>query len=494
MRIVEKLGVITCVLMLVTMIGCKEEEAPQPKYTAFIYDYQSFLIGDFTTVTVEAKITNIGDGGIQDYGFVWGKLKDVDVTFTGKKSFGATNDTATIRYTIPNLEPKQVYYVSFFVEDQLGLRYSEEKQVRTIQSPIVTSLNIKEGSFGDTLDISGVSFSSIADENIIKLGSIEVPVLSSQGVVNPTIKCLIPKGLTVGQEYNVDVSVRGIQATSDQKFTYLSGANWTQKKSFSGVARMFSTSFTVNNKAYLGLGTTEYTDRAAKALNDIWEYDPSIDTWTQKANFPGEKRYGAVAFTIFDVAFVGLGGAESGRKQDFWQYKPATNSWSLMGDMPEQISGFAFATGGKGYVVNTRNMELWQIDFGVWGKQKTLPFSASGARFVINDVVYLLDTSKNLWKYASSTDSWTKLGVFPGAYNYNKGLVINGKGYLFGRADDNYAAWEYDPANDSWRKKRGLASVFRTPDYRHTFSIGSKGYIRHSNMDRSTFWEFEPTE
>ncbi|MBK7084509.1 MAG: hypothetical protein IPH53_07510 [Flavobacteriales bacterium] len=33
----------------------------------------------------------------------------------------------------------------------------------------------------------------------------------------------------------------------------------------------------------------------ATALNDVWEYDPSADSWTQRSDFPGSARYSCVS-------------------------------------------------------------------------------------------------------------------------------------------------------------------------------------------------------
>ena len=58
---------------------------------------------------------------------------------------------------------------------------------------------------------------------------------------------------------------------------------WTQKTNFSGAPRYHSVAFAIGNKIYVGTGwnNTSY-------YNDFYEYDPASDTWTQKANFPGD--------------------------------------------------------------------------------------------------------------------------------------------------------------------------------------------------------------
>ena len=63
--------------------------------------------------------------------------------------------------------------------------------------------------------------------------------------------------------------------------------------------------------------------------NDFWEYDPATDTWTQKANFGGGARTGAVGFSIGTKGYVGTGiDANDLLRKDFWEYDPVTNKWT----------------------------------------------------------------------------------------------------------------------------------------------------------------------
>ena len=83
---------------------------------------------------------------------------------------------------------------------------------------------------------------------------------------------------------------------------------WTRKADISSIRRSTGVGFSIGGKGYIGLGVQDYDTRLA----DLWEYDPSVDIWTKKADFPtspelGYGRWGAVAFTISDKAYVGQG-------------------------------------------------------------------------------------------------------------------------------------------------------------------------------------------
>ena len=63
----------------------------------------------------------------------------------------------------------------------------------------------------------------------------------------------------------------------------------------------------VNDKVFVGCGSNTN-------LGDWWEYDISNDTWTQKADFPGNDRHHPYCFSIGDYAYVGFGhGSSPGR-------------------------------------------------------------------------------------------------------------------------------------------------------------------------------------
>ena len=52
------------------------------------------------------------------------------------------------------------------------------------------------------------------------------------------------------------------------------------------------------------------------------------DTWTQKADFGGLERYGAVGFSIGNKGYMGTGTDDATFKKDFWEYDPAFNTWT----------------------------------------------------------------------------------------------------------------------------------------------------------------------
>jgi hypothetical protein len=58
--------------------------------------------------------------------------------------------------------------------------------------------------------------------------------------------------------------------------------------------------------------------------SDFWEYDPSTQVWTKKADFTGAPRWSAVGFSIGNRGYIGTGleviGSFGYLKTDFWEY------------------------------------------------------------------------------------------------------------------------------------------------------------------------------
>ena len=84
---------------------------------------------------------------------------------------------------------------------------------------------------------------------------------------------------------------------------YVSAQSWTQKLNFGGVKRQGAVGFSIGTKGYIGAGMLygNYT------YFDFWEYDPSANTWTQKVDVPGGKRGYAVGFSIGTKGYIGTG-------------------------------------------------------------------------------------------------------------------------------------------------------------------------------------------
>lgn len=129
---------------------------------------------------------------------------------------------------------------------------------------------------------------------------------------------------------------------------------WTQKTSCPTQGRCEGIGFAINGRGYIGGG---WFDGVYQVYHDLWEYNPTTDQWTQKANLPVYQFMDAGAFSIGSYGYVYGGEIYSpygtqARYSTLWQYNPALNHWIQKATCPgigrDEMA--AFAIGNLGYV------------------------------------------------------------------------------------------------------------------------------------------------
>jgi N-acetylneuraminic acid mutarotase len=241
---------------------------------------------------------------------------------------------------------------------------------------------------------------------------------------------------------------------------------WTQKANFGGTARYGAVGFSIGTKGYLGVGN----DGGSTFKSDFWEYDPLANTWTQKADFGGGPREHAGAFAIGNKGYVGTGaGADGLTKRDFWEYDPSTNIWTEKADFGgvSRYLAVGFSIGAKGYI-------------GTGTTHGCCP----------------LDCKKDVWEYDPTTNTWTQKADFGGGIRaFATGFSIGAKGYIGTGENNNLNLykdfWEFDPVANTWSQKADFGGTARLVPV--SFSIDGSGYIGtgfDGTVVRKDVWEY----
>jgi hypothetical protein len=92
---------------------------------------------------------------------------------------------------------------------------------------------------------------------------------------------------------------------------------WTQKANFPLTGRSYGIAFASCNSKYYYAGTGQNN---GNAMQDIWKYDPSLDTWTQETNFGGGNRWIMASFVIGQNGYCGTGYDFTNYYNDWWEY------------------------------------------------------------------------------------------------------------------------------------------------------------------------------
>ncbi|MGC4022845.1 MAG: kelch repeat-containing protein [Cyclobacteriaceae bacterium] len=350
------------------------------------------------------------------------------------------------------------------------------------------------------------------------------------------------------------MSITFMSCNNTSSTTTLPGS-WDKIGDFEGIPRSGSSTFIIDGNAYVGGGFNyEAVGQVATPtgrLNDFWKYDPVDDTWTQVASFPGTARSNAIAFSLNGKGYVGTGFDGTNPLSDFYEYDPTIGSkgkWRRIADFgystDQQDTSISARYGCVAFTVKNRAFvggghylsdlkDLWEYDQvnNVWIQRPSIGGSKRQNGFVmnINDVAYVgggTDNSqyvKDFYKFEidkldSNGSPWTALNGLTGKDANGNAITqprprelastfaIGNFGYLVCGSTNGPLSdtWQYDPTKDSWiqyfsfSSNSPIAGSARSSasGFALTSSIGTFGYCVTGGSGNTKFddcWRFNPT-
>lgn len=281
---------------------------------------------------------------------------------------------------------------------------------------------------------------------------------------------------------------------------YFSGAKaelgtWVQKKSLS-FARSTHVGLSLKGKGYIcGGASADGTN-----LKDLWEYDQSTNTWSQKADMPGVGRQDMSGFTIGDYAYFGQGlhAATTTFFYSFNRYDPSSNTWSAIADCPvlrRTATGFSidsigyFTCGIWDGVARYKDLYAYNPRTDQWTQKASLPQAALNRSFAcvvsVNHKAYLTggfegQIMDDFYEYDPVNDTWTQKADFPGGPRSSVSGLAIGNYVLMGLGKDfsstEHKDWYYyNPADNTWTPMNSYPADNNTNNA--TFVINGKGYV-----------------
>jgi N-acetylneuraminic acid mutarotase len=276
------------------------------------------------------------------------------------------------------------------------------------------------------------------------------------------------------------------------------GNYWIRRQDFPNAVRGAS-SFVINGKGYVYGGII-----FGYPINDLWEFDPTLNSWTKKASPPfARPRSSAASFVIDGKGYI-VGGyiddpGENNMSRDTWEYNPVTNTWRQRRNLPEaRFGATGFAIYRKGYVAmgTTPSRSLradvleYDADLNSWSTKAILAseFGRNHAvSFVINNKAYIgtgtngFENHKDLLEFDPQTNSWIRKADYPGGTRYGAiAFTIGSLGYVGSGIQIGYPStynefWSYNRSSNSWTRKANVPGGERVSAV--GFSIGSYGYV-----------------
>ena len=199
---------------------------------------------------------------------------------------------------------------------------------------------------------------------------------------------------------------------------------------------MFPVGFSLKGKGYIGLG---FDGKNAKEILEFWEFDPIINRWSKKADFPGNARTNGISFTVGDYGYIGSGwnASHGGIQPDFWIYTPETNTWLQTSDCPySTLYGCTFSIGNKAYYgigawLFSDGIQIWEFtpsalgidivngesDFSIYPNPATdYLHIETDNRDVERIVIYSISGKSVLEKEYKISTKISLRGISPGVY------------------------------------------------------------------------------
>jgi N-acetylneuraminic acid mutarotase len=285
--------------------------------------------------------------------------------------------------------------------------------------------------------------------------------------------------VTTGYGGSGNVGTNSDRLTDTWKYT-VDNNSWTKLASLpDSAARSNATGFATSTKGYVVGGLAQ---DGITRMKDTWEYDPTGNTWTKRADFAGTARYDAVGFGISNIGYIATG-FDGNYLKDFYSFTPPTTAnpngvWAQLQSFQgsKRRGAAVFVYSGKAYVMGGQDNTTYPSDFWV--------FDPAGGWTAKGAIANVLSDSKD--------DSYTGITRVNGT-----AFVMGTKGYLAtGAAGSLYkTVWEYDFSTDTWSQKTDFEGGARTGAL--SFTVKSRGYLltgTSSTLYYSDFWEFHPDE
>lgn len=243
-------------------------------------------------------------------------------------------------------------------------------------------------------------------------------------------------------------------------------SNWTQKADFGGTGRAGAVGFSIGTKGYIGTGT-ESNSSSGPNKNDFWEWDQLTDTWTQMANFAGSPRSYAVGFSIGTKGYIGTGYDGTDKKNDFWEWNQSNNTW------------------------------IQKASFGGTARYCAVGFSVNTKGYIGTGYDNTGSVRNDFWEWDQTSDTWVqKANIGNVDRGEAVGFSIGSKGYigtgLSGTATLLKDFWEWDQLAGTWTQMADFGGTARRNAT--GFNIGTMGYIAtgYDGVDsKKDIWEWD---
>lgn len=469
-------------------------------------DYPFILTGEITDITgtsvvFNGEIISTGKDEIIEYGFLWDKTEPR--IETANKAV-VSNPAATGSFSLSinyNLIKDSVQIVRSYIKTNNLVVYGNQQRF-TCNGGMpaeIYDFSPRKGYVNSTVVITGNYFTNRKEKVSVFFGDKKAVIDSCS---NERLVVRVPD-VDVDMEVSITVSVYNKATASDNKFrafTY-----WKRISDFPGKVRYSTSSFSIDNMGYVGLGANS----DGGYYRDFYRYNPQNDSWSRIADFPGAACAYAIGFSYNGKGYVGFGYSYQEYYRDLWAYDPTTDQWSKVA-MNENIWTYedaCFVIENELFVVaqsgvhklNLDNMEFTNLGYFTGNYRFfTTGFSLNGKGYMFAGQEPGNRYLKDLWEYNRNENSWEKISELKGSKYRDSPISFTlGNRMFMGMGGFSTAyndIFEYEITNNAWYELERLPGKGRK--HAASFTVNNKAYVgtgRSGYYDELTdFYEFDP--
>ncbi len=453
--------------------------------------------GDYTLTLTPFEGENLsGASGLSTtLNFTVLPIRDVPLTITGYRLINAQTDEVLVEFDEDIVLTEQLFNTTPLAIEAITQPSTVGSVQMTLNGPVQSTKTENKAPYSQFANKDGDFFGQILPAGDYTVCARAFSLANLEGYS--------------GGEFCTSIQI-GQRNTCDNGL-------FTQLGDFDGGHRLNAMSFSLGGKGYLGTGE----NASGISVNDFWEYDPILDSWTQIADLPNAPRERGATFVIGDKAYAGLGFTNAAGSRELWEYDPSQNNWTQKANFPgigRELT-FSFSHEGLGYVgggqqldgVPLFDMYAYDPQTDTWERKADYPSTgpAATASFKIGEIAYVqgggtssLNFNNELWAYDFAQDTWEQKNSLPLALGRTThiGFALSGKGYIAFGHDSNLDFlndfWEYDPQEDSWTFLGEFCGT--TVRALVSFVIGDQAYFGTGLQDAPgrvgsrDFWTFTP--
>ena len=266
-----------------------------------------------------------------------------------------------------------------------------------------------------------------------------------------------------------------------------------------------SNGFGFNGKGYIIKGSPD--DNGNQSQNQLWEYDPVSDSWSQIGYVDGQSRGFAIGDDMNDKYYFGFGNG----RNDLWEFDPTDNSFNELPSCPCETRGHPafvahenkiYVGAGSGEYEDLKDWWVFDMATQGWSQKMDIPGPDRHHpyQFGIGDEIFVGGGHEESWsKFNIYTETWTAINNFPEGrvagtqFSYNGiGFVLSGDLADHGPVNDKEFLMYY-PDEDEWYELPFEEEMHRWAP--SSFIIGNElfyfGGFSAFGDDDSDMWKFD---